>query len=184
MPFARLFQRRRRGHAAHALYAATVVQARQPEFYTRFAVADTVDGRFDVLALHAFLLLRRLGIVAGPGAEEARALSQAVFDLMFADMDQNLREIGVGDLSVGKKVRQMAEAFYGRINAYEAALDGPPDVAPAALAEGLARNLYRGAPPAAECVAALALYVLGQWDHLKGLADAALCEGQVEWILP
>ena len=75
---------------------------------------DTLDGRFDLIALHAFLLIHRLQAYAEPGP----ALAQAVFDAMFSDMDHNLREIGVSDLSVGKRMRAMWEAFHGRSKAY------------------------------------------------------------------
>lgn len=175
----RLFASRRREDAAFALYHAAVVQARLPDFYERFAVADTLDGRFDLLALHVHLVLRRLGVVEGARAEEARALSQAVFDLMFADMDQNLREMGVGDLSVGKKVKAMAEAFYGRVAAYDKAL-----AEQAGLAEALGRNLYRGTEPAAEAVAAMAAHVARQDAHMSAQAEDEVLAGRVSFLAP
>ena len=98
--------RRRHERAGFALYTSAVAAARSPFFYT----ADTLDGRFDLVGLHVFLLIDRLRRDPPPGPE----LAQAVFDAMFADMDVNLREMGVGDLSVGKKVRAMWEAFHGR----------------------------------------------------------------------
>ncbi len=101
------------------LYAAAVKAARRSAFLCRgLGVPDTLDGRFDLVGLHAFLLIERLRRDAEPGPE----LAQAVFDAMFADMDVNLRELGVGDLSVGKRVRAMWEAFHGRAAAYGAAL--------------------------------------------------------------
>lgn len=170
LPFAKFFRRDPHAPAAMALYAAAVVQAREPAFYARLGVADSVDGRFDMVALHVFLLLRRLR-KAGP---EAAGLSQAIFDIMFADMDQNLREMGVGDLGVGKKVKRMAEAFYGRVAAYDAGLDGNA----AALEAALARNLYRGAAPATPLLAAMAAYVRGQDQALAGQDAAALLAGR------
>ena len=178
MPLARyLARRRRRDSAAHDLYVTVVGQARQPGLYLRYGVADTLDGRFDLLVAHAFLLMRRLGGIAGAQAGDAKVLSQALFDLMFADMDQNLREIGVNDVSIGKKVKQMARAFYGRVAAYDAgfAQDG------AALAEAVARNLYRGAPPSAEAAAAFALYLRRQAAYLAGQGDDELLAGRVAW---
>ena len=86
-------------------------------FYQALGVPDTLDGRFDLVALHVFLLVHRLQRAPGP------ALAQAVFDAMFSDMDNNLREIGVSDLSVGKRVRAMWEAFHGRSKAYASALE-------------------------------------------------------------
>jgi cytochrome b pre-mRNA-processing protein 3 len=119
--------------SAAMLYALAVEQARRPEFYSRLGVPDTLDGRFEMIALHVFLLLHRL-----KQRGEAPALAQALFDLMFQDMDQNLREIGVGDLSVGKRVKTMAKALYGRCAAYEAGLaEGD-----AGLAAALRRNLF------------------------------------------
>lgn len=172
MPFRRLFQRRRRADTAHDLYAAAVAQARLPTFYAALGVPDTVDGRFDLLVLHAHLLMRRLGRIAG---EDAKTLSQALFDLMFADMDNQLREMGVTDLAVGRKVRQMAEAFYGRVAAYDAALaEGE-----GALALALERNLFRAAT--APAAAAAAAYVIAQEAHLAALADADVLAGRVSF---
>ena len=172
-----LSRRRRRDTVARDLYVHVVHQARRPGLYTGFGVADTVDGRFDLLVAHAFLLLRRLGAVEGPRAGDAKVLSQAVFDLMFADMDQNLREIGVSDMSVGKKVKQMAQAFYGRVSAYDGAFGlGEP-----ALAEAVARNLYRGAPPDPASPAAFAAYLRRQAAALAAASDETLLAGQVAW---
>ncbi|HYE47681.1 MAG TPA: ubiquinol-cytochrome C chaperone family protein, partial [Caulobacter sp.] len=114
------------------LYKALVDQARRPEFYSDHAVPDTLDGRFDMILLHAFVVLHRF---RGEAAE-AKDFAQRLFDRMFADMDRNLREIGVGDLSVGHKVKAMGRAFYGRAESYQAGLADP-----AALAEALRRNL-------------------------------------------
>src|SRR5512144_834346 len=111
---------RRSGERAVAdkLYRIIVEQSRLPVFYSELGVRDTPDGRYDMIIAHMILVLRRL-----KGApSETRELAQALFDLMFADMDQNLREMGVGDLAVGKRVKNMAKAFYGRLAAYDAAL--------------------------------------------------------------
>jgi len=178
MPFRRNADRRRREDAAHDLYAGVVAQARQPFFYSCLGVPDTLDGRFDALVAHAFLLMRRLG--AAQAGEDARLLSQAVFDLMFADMDQNLRELGVSDMSVGKKVRQMVEAFYGRIAAYEAAIEAGGG----ALAEAVARNLYRGSPPTPEAADGMAAYLRRQTVHLDLQPLDALLAGRVAWLAP
>ena len=179
MPLARFFARRRsRDNAAHDLYVGAVEQARRPDLYLRYGIADTVDGRFDLLTAHAFLLMRRLGGIAGARAGEAKVLSQALFDLMFADMDQNLREIGVSDMSIGKKVKQMARAFYGRVAAYDSGFQREGE----ALAEAVARNLYRGSPPSAEAAPAFAAYLRRQAGHLAGQGDDALLAGRVSWL--
>lgn len=118
------------------LYGAAVRAARDAWFYTTLGVPDTLDGRFDLVGVHVFLLIRRLRTQPAPGP----ALAQAVFDAMFHDMDVNLREMGVGDLSVGKKVRAMWEAFHGRAVAYEAAM---ADADAGKLAAALRRNIWR-----------------------------------------
>ncbi len=92
--------------------------ARSPALFAGLGVPDTVEGRFDLVAVHVAVLIRRL---RNDPDRRGAALAQAVFDAMFADMDLNLREMGVGDLSVGKKVRQAWEAFHGRGRAPEAA---------------------------------------------------------------
>lgn len=123
--------------AADSLYAAIVAQARQPGFYRDLGVPDTLDGRFDLLVMHAFLLFHRL---KGEG-ETARNCAQLVFDTMFSDLDQNLREMGVGDMSIGKKVRKMGAAFYGRTNAYnEGLMSYQADPEP--LTEAIRRNIF------------------------------------------
>lgn len=121
----------------HALYVAAVAAARRPAFYADIGVPDTLDGRFDCIGAHVFLLIRHLWNAPPPG----RAVGQAVFDAMFADMDRSLREIGVGDLSVPKRNRAMWEAFHGRSLAYGAALDGGDA---AALEAVVHRNVWRG----------------------------------------
>jgi cytochrome b pre-mRNA-processing protein 3 len=173
-----LFGTDRSGAAARALYEAIVTQARLPGFYRDRGVPDTLDGRFDMIVLHAFLVLHRLkrdGHAQGP-------VGQALFDLMFADMDASLREIGVGDLSVGKKVKQMARAFYGRAAAYDAAL---ADGAAAALEDALRRNLYGtvAAPDRAD-LAAMAGYVRFQAQALAAQDVKAILAGRLRFAPP
>lgn len=147
---------------ARILYERVVSQARQPGFYRDCGVPDTVDGRFELIALHAFLVLHRLK--AEPGDTED--LGQALFDVMFQDMDQSLRELGAGDLGVGPRVKRMAQGLYGRIAAYEAGLEGPEGE----LETGLKRNLFGTATPEPGQVQAMAAYLrdavdaLTQWD--------------------
>jgi cytochrome b pre-mRNA-processing protein 3 len=136
-----LFRRKPHERAGFELYGAAVAAARNPDLFRALGVPDTLDGRFDLVGLHVALLIRRLHRDADPLGRE---LAQAVFDAMFADMDVTLREMGVGDLSVGKRVKRMWEAFHGRARAYEAALDAGDRPA---LAVALARNVWRGAAP-------------------------------------
>ena len=138
---------------AEAFYAAVVAQARRPEFYGELGVPDTLDGRFELVALHTFLILRRL-----KAQGQAGGAGQALVDLFVEDMDASLRELGAGDLGVGRKVQAMAKALYGRIAAYEAGLAGSGE----ALEAALRRNLYGTAPapgPAPAALAAFAGYV-------------------------
>ncbi len=171
----RLLRGNRYERAGYALYGAAVAAARQPVFYAELGVPDTLDGRFDMVGLHAFLLIRRLTALPVPGP----ALAQAMFDAMFNDMDLNLREMGVGDLSVGRRVRDMWEAFHGRSAAYAAALDGPEPLA--GLTEALARNVWRGAEAPAG-VGRLASLALAQSRHLETQELADLRAGKVEFV--
>ena len=139
---ASLFLRKPFEREGHALYTAAVEAAREPGYYLDLGVADSLQGRFDLFGLHVALLIRRLRHDSDPAGKD---LAQAVFDAMFADMDINLREMGVGDMSIGKRVKRMWEAFHGQARAYEAALDAGDSVA---LADALARNLWAGEAPA------------------------------------
>jgi cytochrome b pre-mRNA-processing protein 3 len=137
--------------AAHRIYVAGVEQARQPAFYAVLGVPDTLEGRFEVISAHIHLVLRRLG----REDEAAQALGQRVFDVMFADMDQSLRELGVGDLSVAKRVKFLAQSFYGRAAAYDEGYAHGD----ALLRDALARNLYATTEAAPEAVGAIAAYL-------------------------
>lgn len=118
---------------AEALYGMIVAQARQPVFYRDLSVPDTLDGRFDMILLHSFMILTRLR----EGGEGMQNLAQTIYDVMFVDMDRSVREMGIGDLSVGRHVRRMMKAFNGRMAAYEAARGDD-----AAMCDALRRNLY------------------------------------------
>lgn len=188
LPFTGSAARRRAEDAARALYDAIVAQARQPGFYLDLGVPDSLDGRFDLIVLHAHLTMRGLGRREGEGGrhgtgfapESARAVSQALFDLMFADMDQSLREMGVTDSGVGKRVKQMAQAFYGRVLAYDTGLADAED---AALIAALRRNLFRAVDnPDPAALTALASYLRAQDRALAGAEG--LVEGRVAFAPP
>ena len=134
------------------LYGAVVAQARQSAFYTDFAVPDTLDGRFDMIVLHSFMVLRRLE----ENGQEGHDLAQRTFDVMFKDMDQSLREMGVGDLSVPKKIKAMAEVFYGQVDAYTKALVQDED---GVLEQVLARNIFVGCQSGEDQSGRLANYI-------------------------
>lgn len=160
--------------ASYGLYRSAIEQARAPVLYRSFAVEDSVDGRFDLLTLHVHLILRRLRAEG----EDGRLLGQRLFDLMFADMDQSLRQMGVSDMRVGNRVKAMVQAFYGRVAAYDAGFEaGAP-----ALAEALRRNVYRGAEAAP--AARLADYVLACESALAAQAAAALLAGAIDFPPP
>jgi cytochrome b pre-mRNA-processing protein 3 len=159
--------------SAAILYRAAVEQARQPVFYAAYGVPDTLDGRFELIALHMFFILHRLKI-DDPAAQQ---LSQELFDTMFGDMDRSLREMGVADLGVGRRVRAMAEALYGRMAAYEAGLadDG-------VLAAALRRNLYgtvRDTEPPPAALAAVGGYVRAAVRELAAQPLQRLMAGDV-----
>jgi cytochrome b pre-mRNA-processing protein 3 len=167
--------RGRHERAGFQLYVSAVAAARDPFLYTGLGVPDTLDGRFDLVGLHAFLVINRLKREPAPGP----ALAQAVFDAMFSDMDINLREMGVGDLSVGKRVKAMWDAFHGRANAYSAALAVDDR---AALESALVRNLWRGAPPPEGSAAALGRIVAVQGACLDAQPLTALAVGEVRFL--
>ncbi|MFH1803509.1 MAG: ubiquinol-cytochrome C chaperone family protein [Pseudomonadota bacterium] len=148
------------------LYRSIVAQSRQPDFFARLGVADTIEGRFDLILVNAFVVFRRL-----KQDQAGRDLAQQVFDAMFAGLDQNMREMGIGDVGILKRVRKMSESYHGRIVAYEEGLrDGDE-----ALASALNRNLYADTEVKPEQLAAMVRYV-----HL---ADAALATQKSEDLM-
>ncbi|HEV7601051.1 MAG TPA: ubiquinol-cytochrome C chaperone family protein [Bradyrhizobium sp.] len=154
-----------------AIYGMIVAQAREPLFYRAMGVPDTVNGRFDMVLLHLWMVLRRLRPVEG-GAD----LAQALFDHFCGDMDANLRELGVGDLTVPKRMQKFGEAFYGRAGAYDAALDAGDEP----LAQALCRNILDGRDIGhARQLAAYAIAVIAA---LAGLDDRAFSNGS--WRFP
>lgn len=167
---ASLFRRNTRRAAVHAAYGHIVERARDPVFYLRWAVPDTLDGRFEVLALHAFLVLNRLK----RDHAETAAFAQALFDTMFADLDRGLREMGASDIGVGRHVKAMAAGFYGRIAAYEQGLSDT-----AALPAALRRNLYGTTMPSEAQLAAMADYTRRQAAALAAMPVASLLAGEV-----
>lgn len=178
----RAFRRGPHGGNIHALYGAIVAQARSVVFYSHYGVPDTVEGRFELIVLHLVLILARLGrqnkVMAGPGL--GRAAGQQLFDVFCSDLDDNLREMGVGDLAVPKKMRGFAEAFYGRQAAYAAAL---ADADEAALARALARNIFAAAA-ADDRAARLARYVRAAARQLDTEEEGALAAGHAAFPDP
>jgi cytochrome b pre-mRNA-processing protein 3 len=146
-----------------AIYGMIVAQAREPLFYRDLDVPDTVNGRFDLLVLHLWMVLRRLRTI-----ENGASLSQALFDHFCDDMDANLREMGVGDLTVPKRMQAFGEAFYGRAAAYDQALTGGEEP----LAQALCKNILNGVE--IEKARQLAFYAAAVMAVLAGLDDATM----------
>jgi cytochrome b pre-mRNA-processing protein 3 len=177
------FRKRDRGQdEAQALYRTAVAQARQPLFYSDHGIPDSVDGRFDLIVMHVFLLLRplnnlaRRGDASGPGGR-AGDIAQALFDAMFTDMDRSLREMGVSDIAVGRRVKHMAKAFYGRVAAYDEGLAGPDEL----LCEALRRNLFGTVEPPPAHVRAMADYLRCQAGHMTSLSEVRILSGEMQF---
>jgi len=153
--------------AVESLYRACVAQARQPFFYTTRHIPDTVEGRFDLLILHVLFVILRL--------KDHATQTQQLFDILFADMDKNLREMGVSDMSIAKKMKPMLAAFYGRAKAYENALTADD----ALLGETLQRNIYGKHIPSAEDIVGLTSYVRRTHALLATQKDEALLAGKI-----
>ena len=162
--------------AAILAYRKVVEQARAPGFFIATGVPDTLDGRFELICLHAFLYLHRLKREQPGGGP----LGQRFFDAMFADFDRSLREMGTGDLSVGREVKRMAEAFYGRIAAYEHGLMADDETLRAALE----RNLFGTVIAVPSQVAMMADYVRSAAAALDAQSAAALIAGELFFADP
>jgi cytochrome b pre-mRNA-processing protein 3 len=168
----------RREVIAQRLYAAMAAQARRPDFYLTCAVPDTIDGRFEMVALHAFLLFRRL---KGQG-EKAGAVAQGVYDVMFGDFDVSVRELGAQDLGVGRRIKFMTEAMNGRFSAYDAALaQGQAQGNQTELELALKRNLYGTAEPVDECLKKMVDYVKRADSELAAQPIDQLMRGVVHF---
>ena len=172
----RPFRRSRNATSIASLYGAIVAQARVPAFYVEFGVPDTIEGRFDLLVLHLVLVLRRLSQAAARGRE----FGQQLFDAFCRDLDGNLREMGVGDLTVPKRMRGFGEAFYGRQAAYLAALEAQN---PADFENALSRNILQLEGSDARG-AGLARYARAVAGRLDAQHDAALFGGTMDFPDP
>lgn len=168
--------RRRRRQIARNLYDALVVQSRDPAFYRAFAVPDTMLGRYEMICLHAFIVLKRLQREGADG----RALAQTLHDLIFDNLDVALREAGLGDMGVGKRLRKLARNLHGRISAYERGLAEGDEGIEAALR----RNLYATAEPDEGDVAAMAAYLRRARQAIEGTDAAGLFEGRLAFPEP
>jgi cytochrome b pre-mRNA-processing protein 3 len=171
--FQRLFGRQRQANRTitDALYSAIVAAARQPVFYSDWNVPDTPLGRFEMLSVHMFLFLHRMRNETGA----SRDIAQVLTDEFFRDVEHSLRELGIGDLGVPKRMKKLARMFYGRAAAYAGALERSdrPE-----LAAALARNIRPDSSdwPAADAVAG---YVMAADKWLSGEPLEALLAGRL-----
>lgn len=156
---ARLFRRGGGREAViRALHGRVIASARVPALYTALGVPDTIEGRFEALCLHALLVLRRLRRLPAPAPDVA----QELVDSVFRQLDASLRELGIGDFGVPKRMKKLGAAFYGRAGGYDAALDANDDEA---LAARLARNVL--GTEQAEAAMGLARYVMAANSGLQ-----------------
>lgn len=155
---------------AHEAYVRLVAQSRLPFFYREAGVPDTLDGRFDVITLHVFLVTRRL-------RPHAPAFIRALWEAFFSDMDRNLREMGASDTGVGKRIKKMVQAFYGRMDAYEKTADDE-----AAFKESLSRNLYRGADIDDAALTAMTAYITRNTASLQQQDADVLIRGEMTFV--
>jgi cytochrome b pre-mRNA-processing protein 3 len=176
----RRFRPRSQDRSIRDLYGAIVAQSRRPAFYRGYGVPDTVHGRFDLIVLHLVLVLERFGRGDGAGRGIGRGVGQELFDVFCRDLDANLREMGVGDLAVPKRMREFGEAFYGRQAAYRTALDAADA---RELEKALRRNIFAGAG-AGYGAARLASYARVALRQFATQEDAALLRGEVVFPEP
>jgi cytochrome b pre-mRNA-processing protein 3 len=180
MFLSRLFRPSKLKTDAQAIYEAAVSQARTPAFYADHSVPDTVDGRFDMIVLHVWLVLAHLKQAPEAAQKQSGKLGQAIFDYMIIDFDRNVRQIGISDVRVGKHMKAMAKAFYGRLAAYDEAVEA------SILEDALKRNVY-GKVETAEVVIDkqskfLADYVQKQADYLGSQGFEALLDGKIAFL--
>lgn len=176
MKLSKLFSKLSYTPPERAVYAQIVAKARQPWLYLNAGVPDTVTGRFDMITLHSFLVMEHL---SAKGDNES-TFNQALFDEVFLDMDHSLREMGVGDLSVGKKVRKMSEMFYGACNGYRTALEQEEPKRTQALSDALKRNIT-GDEVESKKLASLVEYAMQAKNQVESIPVKSFITGKLDW---
>jgi len=171
-----LFRRSARQDTISTLYGTIVAQARLPCFYREYGVADTINGRFDLLVLHLAVVLDRMA--RDPSLRE---LGQALFDRFCQDMDDNLREMGVGDLAVPRQMQRLGAAYYGRAQAYREALVAADKEV---LVAAVARNIYSGVPPSPATAVRLAAYIREAVRDLEAQRSSGFWAGEIHLADP
>ncbi|MGO4570938.1 ubiquinol-cytochrome C chaperone family protein [Microvirga sp. 2TAF3] len=160
-----LFRKDPRRILIATLYERVATASRAPGLYAALGIPDTLEGRFEALSLHMVLILRALRGLPAPAGDVAKDLT----DAFFQDLDASLREMGIGDTTVPKRMKKLASSFYGRAHSYDAPLDGADE---AGLAVALGRNACGSDAPAA----ALARYVLAADQGLRSTDLAAFLD--------
>ena len=156
--------------AARDTYIALVAQARHPFFYESLGVPDTLDGRFELIVLHLYLLQQRL-------LGRAEEFHRQIGELFFMDMDSSLRELGVADSGVRHRIKAMAKAYHGRLQAYTSATGDPQ-----AMRHALARNLYGTVAEGSVTVLAnMAAYVQTMQAALAASEEDVITSGRFGW---
>ncbi len=165
------------------LYHKVMMQAREPIFYQKYQVQDTGDGRFDCLILHIILVLYVLSRKNSDktGKSLDARFGRELIELMLEDFDHNFREMGVGDLAVGKRIKSSLKAFYGRMQAYEDGLSQEEEAGDQVLSVALERNLYRKGEVSAKTLAAICVYMRGQIENLQSFSAQQLREGDFDF---
>jgi cytochrome b pre-mRNA-processing protein 3 len=159
---------------AITMYGAIVGQSRTATFYSELGVPDSLNGRFDMIVIHAMLAMRRL---RAESASVEEPLSQELFDYMCKDMDRSFREVGVGDMSIGKHMKKMAKAFYGRAGEYEQGMDGDD----AAFIDALKRNVYRASTPTDQQIQLFMQYLRAADKALATASFTDISAGRFPW---
>ena len=168
-----LFKRKKANHAlVERQYAEITRAARSPVFYEAMGVPDTVMGRFEMIAIHLILYLRR----TGPAGAATKGLAQDIVDAFFEDVDHSIRELGIGDTSVPKRMKKLARMFYGRVKSYGDALDTDDQTA---LVEALKRNIHPEHTDTAPPVQALYDWMIHTARRLEDVPEETLAAGQL-----
>lgn len=163
----------------HKLFTSVIDQSRLASFYSELAVEDNLDGRFDLMSLHMAMILQKLD--QNEQNTDAAKLKRIVQETMFDNLDLTLREIGVGDLGVGKKIKVMAEAFYGRMMVYQDLFDVKDEQR---MCDALQRNLYREREVSQEMLAAMTKYVYDQFELIESQNMEKFMTGDVNFLPP
>lgn len=168
--------RRARVARARPFHEALIEQSRQPHFYARLGVPDTMLGRYEMVCLHAYLVLTRLQ----REGDEGRRLAQTLYEMIFDDFDVALREVGIGDMGIGKRIKKLARNLHGRISVYDSGLA----TGDAELEAALRRNMYASAEPSAEQVAGMIAYIRAARRDMDDCPAEALFAAQLPFPDP